>query len=251
MLTTTPNMLYLNRERDSGFFMYNLAQSRFEVADRYFSHNRNEPFYLGVDMREIWKDIKEFKGYYQVSNLGRVQSLDRRVKHPSGSLKTNKGKILKLVQGRKGFYLTVSLGSNKITALVHRLVAKAFLDNSLNKPCVNHLDGNKTNNNVSNLSWCSYQENEKWSYAKLGKKPNKTMLGKLGEKSPFFKPVGMYSFNGKFLRIFAGVNECGRFFKKSVGNIANVCRGEQKTAYGYRFNYIDRSLYETSKREIS
>ena len=120
-------------------------------------------------MKEIGKET----GYpfYQVSNLGRVRSLNRKIKHFRGSLRNWKGRILKPTKYTNGYY-AVCFGFNGKRDSVHRLVAKAFIPNPKDKPCVNHRDGNRTNNIVSNLAWVTYAENEQWSYKVLGKKPN-------------------------------------------------------------------------------
>ena len=131
-------------------------------------------------MEEMWRDIKGYEGLYQVSNLGRVKSLSRFHNNNSGGY-LSKERILK--QSIKRGYLTVGLcNSGKVkTYSVHRLVAIAFIDNPNNKKAVNHIDGNKTNNNVDNLEWCTYSENQKHAY-KTGLHKSTT-----GEKSSFNK----------------------------------------------------------------
>lgn len=98
-------------------------------------------------MNEVWKDIKGFRGLYQVSNTGKVKSL-------------RYNKILKFSINGKG-YLQVQFTVNyKFTTFkVHRLVAQAFIPNPENKPEVNHKDGNKLNNNDWNLEWNTTLEN--------------------------------------------------------------------------------------------
>ena len=106
-------------------------------------------------MCEVWKDVVGFEGLYQVSNFGRVKSLakkagkssrDERIKTPiiccSGYAKVNTCK-----------------NNDQKQISIHRLVAEAFIPNPENKPCVNHIDGNKLNNHVDNLEWCTQKEN--------------------------------------------------------------------------------------------
>lgn len=111
-------------------------------------------------MEEIWKDIEGYEGYYQVSNLGKVRSIDRYVKHSLGHVRLAKGKQLSV--SNHGDYDTVVLyreGYKPKGFNVHRLVAVAFIPNPENKPEVNHKDGDKSNNIVSNLEWSTYSEN--------------------------------------------------------------------------------------------
>ena len=104
---------------------------------------------------EIWKAID--KNYF-VSNYGNIKSLPR-----NGTIKTEK--ILKPKTSKKG-YREVSLSENNIRKykLVHRLVAELFIPNPENKPCIDHIDSDKSNNKVENLRWVTYQENNKFRY---------------------------------------------------------------------------------------
>lgn len=108
---------------------------------------------------EIWKDIQGYEGIYQISNLGNVKSLSRTIYRKCGNY-ISKEKLLKQHVGTTGYYI-VDLKKNgkRRTFKVHRLVAKAFLSELKDKPFVNHKDGDKLNNSVSNLEWCSQQEN--------------------------------------------------------------------------------------------
>lgn len=110
-------------------------------------------------MVEIWKSILGYEGLYEVSNLGRVRSLDRRVSYTNGQVHIHKGRILK--PGVSNGYMQVHLCNNGSMKqpLVHRLVAEAFIPNPDNLPQVNHKDENPSNNNVDNLEWCTSEYN--------------------------------------------------------------------------------------------
>lgn len=127
--------------------------------------------------QEIWEDIPNYVGHYQVSNLGRVRGVNRYVNNSiPNSIRMVKGKMLKLSKGRLGYY-TVALCKNGIYFhnRVHRLVALAFMPNPENKPQINHINNNPSDNNIKNLEWCTPQENTAHSF-KQGR------TGKLSEE---------------------------------------------------------------------
>lgn len=111
---------------------------------------------------EIWKDIEGYEGYYQVSSTGKVKSLARFRLGKNGTLVPIKEKILANKISKSG-YCIVGLYKNgdKKFFSVHRLVATAFIENTYAKETVNHKDGNKENNNVSNLEWSTHKEQMK------------------------------------------------------------------------------------------
>lgn len=105
---------------------------------------------------ERWRDIIGYEGIYKISNLGRIQSLPR---------KRVKGKMLNPAKNNRG-YLRVALcfeGKVRYDS-VHRLVAETFIENPKNLPEVNHIDGNKLNNNVANLEWVTKGQNQIHAY---------------------------------------------------------------------------------------
>lgn len=114
---------------------------------------------------EKWKGIKEdgFLGYYQVSNYGRVRSLDRKVCYSDGRVRYFKGKILKLKTDKDGYKYVILKNKGKSKTLkVHRLVGTYFIPNPNNKPFINHLDEVKDNNVVTNLEWVTAKENSNY-----------------------------------------------------------------------------------------
>lgn len=123
-------------------------------------------------MEEIWKDVRDYEGYYQVSNWGRVRSIDRVVTKSNGVEQSRRGRIKKQWKNKDG-YLTVKLSKDHIDyrAPVHELVAQSFIeyhkygDNDGLE--INHKDTNRENNRVDNLEWVTHQENVQYS-ASLG-----------------------------------------------------------------------------------
>ena len=178
---------------------------------------------------EIWLDIAGYEGLYQISNLGRVKSLERTFVDKIGRERTFRGRILKPKTERSG-YLQVSLcnGSGKKKSfLVHRLVCETFHENPENKPCVNHIDENRTNNAASNLEWCTYAENNNH-----GTRPT-SVAKALG------KPVGQYTRDGKLIKVWQSTMEVQRQLGFNNAFISEVARGKYKTAYGYVWKYVE------------
>ena len=160
-------------------------------------------------MKEIWKDIKGYEGMYQVSNLGRVRSLKYRDK---------KGiHILKEYTNKNGYKVIDLYFKGKKTCNIHRLVAKAFIPNPNNLPQVNHMDGNKTNNNINNLEWCSIKDNAIHAY-KIGLYKSK----KIGKRPVYCKEENKY---------FESCSEAGRYFQCNPTTIRQVCDGITKQLY--------------------
>ena len=117
------------------------------------------------EIKEEWKSIEGYDGAYEVSNYGKIRSLDRYISGPFDSKRFIKGVEIKSCltgSGYLGFNL-VKDGKSK-TSKVHRVVANAFIENEHNKPEVNHKDGNKHNNHVSNLEWVTKGENQSHAY---------------------------------------------------------------------------------------
>ena len=177
---------------------------------------------------EIWKDIEGFEGYYQVSSLGRVRSLDRIIIRRDGIQIHKKEKILKQAFNEFGYNL-VNLCKNNVhkTYLVHRLVAEAFIPNPDNLPQVNHKsEFEKTDNRVCNLEWCDAKYNSNYGTR------NERRVDKKSKK------VYQYTLDGILVKIWQSTKECGRN-GFSNGNIVSCCLGNKwhKTHKGYIWRY--------------
>lgn len=176
-------------------------------------------------MCEVWKPISGYEGLYEISNYGNVRSLER-YKVYRNELRTIHAKILKYNTITSGYKQVALYKSGKRKCLlIHRLVAEAFIDNPHNLPQVNHKDGNKTNNNVANLEWCTAKENMVHSV----EHNIRTDL----------KPVDMFSKAGEYIKTFNCIREAGRVLGIKHHNISMCCRGKYgyKTAGGYIWKF--------------
>ena len=191
-------------------------------------------------MDEIWKDIEGFEGLYQVSNLGRVKCVEHKCPGRHG-LRTVKEHLMTQVKGSKGYlYVSLSNMDRGRTFTVHRLVAKAFIPNPDNLPCVNHKDEDKFNNNVSNLEWCTAKQNINYS-RKAGRIRNWT-AGKFGKENKQSRLLLMYDLQGNYIRSFYGAREAAEFLgMKTYVNIYMFLAGKRKNAYGHLWKIGNRT----------
>ena len=198
-----------------------------------------------IHMEEIWKDVTNYEGLYQVSNLGRVKSL--------GFDKWHKGRILKQSFDGKGKYLFVGLHKNGETKQknVHRLVAETFIPNPNNLPCVNHINEIKTDNRASNLEWCTIEYNSNYGNAKKNmiesrrKNNNQEEINRkikdTKKKNQSFsceKPVAQYTISGNLVATYESATDAERKTGISRGGIQRCCVGRYSQAKGYVWKYI-------------
>lgn len=176
-------------------------------------------------MQEIWIDVKDFIGLYQVSNRGRVRSLDKYVKCGYGRVRLFPGRILRPAKD-KGGYLQVTLCKEGKTTrcYIHRLVADAFLPNPENLPEVNHINEDKTDNCVENLEWCTRKYNANYG----------TGAQRSAKKQS--RPVLQYTPDGEFVKEWPSMKECNRngFHQFRVWL---CCNGKGNKHKGYIWRY--------------
>lgn len=195
---------------------------------------------------EIWKDIKDFPNY-QISSYGRVKSKERITQIKNGIYARRKEKILKLFHNKKGYAQTILYKDKKPHPVkIHRLVAQHFITNPENKPQVNHIDGNKKNNQVENLEWCTCKENMKHSY-KIGLR-NKDLLRKnmrivgknlRGKKGNHIRKVSQIDKNSnEIIKIWDSLTEASKEININVTTIQNVCAQRKRTAGGFIWKYV-------------
>jgi hypothetical protein len=194
-------------------------------------------------MTELWKDVDGYEGLYQVSNLGNVRSVDREYEVTRNGvtfMSRKEGKRLTPVRRRHG-YLGVMLygkgGHAKRgfrTFSVHRLVAKAFIENPNGYTEVNHLDECKTNNRADNLEWCDRKYNT--NYGTTQKRRSEIMKN----DSRSSKKVMQMDIHGNEIKIWPSLHEIQRQLGYWPSTISNCCnhRKQTTTAYGYRWEYI-------------
>lgn len=192
---------------------------------------------------ETWRDVVGFESKYEVSDLGRVRSLDRYTKHNTSKTGfiLQKGQMLKPYISKKG-YLEVDLGDGfgkRKSVSVHRLAAIAFIDNPVNYDQVNHIDGVKTNNHLDNLEWCNNSMNQVHAYTNGLKKPS-PLAGK--PKRPVYQ---IDKKTNEIVARFDSVAEAGvALGMKTPSNIITVCKGNRPYAGGYKWQYAP------SKKEV-
>lgn len=183
---------------------------------------------------EIWKDIKDYEGYYQASNFGRIRSLDRVVEVSIlGRIyeRILKGRILKTEVDKYGYhFLELSKNGIKKRKSVHRLVAETFIPNPNNLPQVNHKNEDKSNNCVWNLEWCTQPYNTNYGTR------NERIAKKQINDHKKSKQVFQYTLNNELVNIWLSISECGRN-GYGIGSVSRCCNGIQNTHKGYKWSY--------------
>lgn len=182
-------------------------------------------------MQEIWKPIKDYEGLYEISNLGRVKSLEKTIYFDTRNqhqkykgIREYKERILKTKPNSCGYQqVTLCKNNKKSQKLVHIMLAEAFIPNLENKPQVNHIDGNKANNDLDNLEWVTNTEN-------LQKASDIGLFSKS-------KKVNQYDLQGNFIKTFNSIGSAVR--ESKITNLSMILQGKRKNNSNYIWRYVN------------
>lgn len=180
-------------------------------------------------MNEIWKPIKGYEGLYEVSDLGKVRSLERYVTRGNHNIYVRERILLPEID--KNGYVQVVLSKNGKGTMrkIHKLVADAFIPNDNSLPMINHKNEIKYDNRVENLEWCDVIYNNNYGTAR--KRTRQTQMFEYG------KPVVKKDLQGNVLESYPSTREAGRQNNTTATQIRRVCQGKQHTCMGYVWEY--------------
>lgn len=193
---------------------------------------------------ETFVDIKDYNGRYKIGNKGTVIGVSR----SKDNRYNNKQWILKQYEDRNGYmYVTLQKDKKRKTIKVHRLVATHFIDNPYNYPCINHIDSNRKNNDVSNLEFCTHKQNTQWAL-KTGRFDNMKKMN--SERMKKNKLNGYIYANeitkkrvGKFdefgcIEIYESISEASRKNNINITSISYSANGKRATGGGYIWHFV-------------
>lgn len=179
---------------------------------------------LNLSLKEIWKPVQGLEGYYEVSSFGHVRSLDRDVLYQDGTIHHLQGKMMKATKKTKGYYyVSLRNGGRYYHYSVHYLVAKHFVSGYEKGMEVNHLDECPSNNEASNLEWCTHKDNINYG------SHNQKVIDSIS------KPIVQYDITGNFIREWKSQTEASKALNISQAHIGRCLKGKTKSAFGFMF----------------
>lgn len=179
------------------------------------------------------KDVVGYEGYYKISDEGVLHSVERYIDHPICGKQFVASRIMKVYEDQDGYYcVNIQRGNKEQHVRIHRLVAQAFIPNPENKPQVNHKDGNKKNNHVDNLEWCTNRENVHHAIKTGLKRPQTPSSSKRNKRLRCIETG----------QVFESINEASRVLGVSSWTIEsrvyNCARSYTKRLHGLTFEFI-------------
>lgn len=183
-------------------------------------------------MVEIWKDIEGYEGLYKISNLGNVESIELKYINSLGYEVTKNGCFLSKHFTKKYYQISLYKNGKSNRFYLHRLIALAFIPNPENKPCINHINGIKTDNRIENLEWCTYSENNIHAL--------KTGLSKLPDEfinHSRSKKITQYDLNGKFICNFDSLSEAYKITGIHISTISLCVNNKIENIKGFIFKF--------------
>ena len=170
---------------------------------------------------EVWKDITNYEGLYQISNLGRIKSL-KRYEKCGEKLRIRNERFLKQRKTMGYFYVILCKNGKSKTYRTHKLVAKEFVSNPLNFLQVNHIDGNKENNFANNLEWCTCKYNIQEAYRlKLCKT----------------KKIKQYDLKGNYIKTWESIASASKELGLDASAITKCCKKKRNKCGNYFWQY--------------
>ena len=188
--------------------------------------------------QEELKWVEGYEGIYVITSTGKLYSMTRR----DSLFRVWDGGEVKVARDGGGYKFAVLYKNGKGHGYkIHRLVASAFIPNPDNKPCVDHIDGNKENNNVTNLRWCTHKENMNNPITLAHQRDIVDKTIHLGKDNPFSRRVGQYNANGDLIAEYASIGEATR--RTGIGHtlIQRCAKGVHLSAGGYIWKYLSEA----------
>ena len=188
---------------------------------------------------EEWRPIAGFEGLYEVSNLGRIRSLDRYVATLTflgePSQRFSKGRVLKMNKTPNGYLMAqLCKDGKRVNSMVHRLVAQAFIPNPDNLSEINHKDQDKHNNQTDNLEWCNHKYNINYGDARER------------QRDAISRPIEQLTMDGQHVAYFRSAKELerlsgGRYYERCIGRVAKCKTTRNSSVYGFRWRYVEKT----------